>query len=71
MVLILKHFCLLAKFQSVGSKFAVCTFLHACIVFSSCQYSSPLSLVFIKLQDNLAKEFSAIYPDFRSGGTSM
>ena len=37
-------------------------------MFSSCQYSSPLSLVFMKLQDNLAKEFSSIYADFRLGG---
>ena len=37
-------------------------------MFSSCQYSSPLSLVFMKLQDNLAKEFSSIYADFRRGG---
>ena len=71
MVVILKHFCLLAKFQSVGSKFVVsCTFLYACNMFSSCQYSSPLSLVSMKLQDNLAKEFSSIYADFRRGGNS-
>ena len=37
-------------------------------MFSSCQYSSPLSLVFMKLQGNLAKEFSSIYADFRRGG---
>ena len=37
-------------------------------MFSSCQYSSPLSLVSMKLQDNLAKEFSSIYADFRRVG---